>query len=126
MPKLLIALFLLGLISCSSPKTLSGYYRSNFAELGFFQTRIRFKTTDSLQYIFSGDMIYDSTVGHYNIFKNKLYITFKKVDIDTSIVGGAHDRFDSPLKFDTVGSNIIAYQSLFYIGNNKLFGTNVE
>jgi hypothetical protein len=126
MPKLLIALFLLGLISCNSPKTLSGYYRSNFAIIGFFGTHIMFKTSDSLQFVFEGDMIYDSTVGSYRIFKNKLYVLFKRKDFDSNIVTSNIGHFNMPVKIDTVFGYTFPYQHFWYIGKNKLFATNEE
>jgi hypothetical protein len=127
MPKLLAAILMFALFSCSTPKDFTGrFYRNNFAEMGFFGTRLRFTSADSLQYAFSGDMLYDSTVGSYKIFKNKLFILFRKVDLDTTVLTGSSNRFNYQIKYDTVGIEIITYQYFFYIGNDKLYFSNWE
>lgn len=54
MPKLLIALFLLGLISCTADKKLSGAYRSNQLVKGSYAQLILFKSDSTLQYTIFG------------------------------------------------------------------------
>jgi hypothetical protein len=123
LPKHLTAIVFLGLLSCNSTKNLSGVYRSNFAVAGFFSTLIRFKPNNSLQFVSWGDLRYDSTVGHYKICDNKLYITFKKIDLNAI---GTGFNFDLPVQKALFAKDTIQYQSFYYIGNNKLFPANIE
>ena len=96
MPRILTALFFnlvfIGFISCNSTKNVAGTYRNKFAELGFFGTTIRLKQDSTLQYVFQGDLMYDSITGHYTIRNNKLYLNFDKEQEDTAKL---YYRFDN-------------------------------
>jgi len=121
---IIFILILCGLFSCSSIKNIAGTYKTNFADLGFFGTTIRLKPDSSLQYVFQGDLMYDSTTGHYSIYDRKVYITFDKQLPDTNKL---YYRFDiMPLKTDNISGNTIHYQDFCYIGHNKLFSSHVE
>jgi hypothetical protein len=112
------------LISCNSTKNISGTYRTNFAEFGFFGTTIRLKQDSSLQYVFQGDLIYDSTTGLYSVHDRKVYITFDKEPPDTTKL---YHRFDNiPLKTAVISDDTIHYQIFCYIGHKKLFSSHIE
>ena len=53
------------LISCTSTNSVSGKYRSNFAVHGFFVTRINLNTDSTFGYRMSGDLMFDTSNGHY-------------------------------------------------------------
>ena len=109
----------LALFSCSSSKTITGTYHSKFASLGMFATTVRLKPDSSLQYVFRGDMIYDSATGHYQVYGDKVYILFDKELKDPSKF---YHRFDDmPLRTTTYKGDTIQYKLLLYRGHNKLF-----
>ena len=113
---------LIGFISCTSTKNLAGSYRSNFADLGFFVTRIKLKSDSTFEYRFRGDMFSDTATGKYNIEGRKLILTYDPRPIDTS--GLAYMRsigfkLDEPLSLKSDA----ALPHVFYIGQDKLFGS---
>lgn len=127
MPRLLIAslslLLYIGLISCSSTKNVAGTYRNKFAIGGFFGTTIRLMQDSSLQYVFQGDLLYDSITGHYKIYDNKLYLDFDKELQDTTKL---YYRFnDMPLKTAVHLGDTIKYKLSYVIGHNKLFPIHI-
>lgn len=72
------------LFSCHSTKNITGTYRSNFAVHGFFVTRINLKTDSTFGYRMSGDVIYDTSWGHYKITKDCLILSHEPFPPDTS------------------------------------------
>jgi hypothetical protein len=128
MPKFITTSFslliLFGLFSCSSTKNIAGTYRSKFAVHGFFGTTVRLKSDSTLEYVFKGDLMYDSTTGHYQIYNDKLYMNFDKELPDTNKL---YYRFDNmPLKKLVYSGDTIWYKLFCYIGHNKLFPAHVE
>jgi len=112
-----------GLCSCGSTN-IAGTYRTNFADLGFFATTITLKTDSTLEYVFQGDLIYDSATGHYSIYNQNVYITFDREFPDTNKL---YYRFKNvPLKNDTILVDIICYQEFYYIGHDKLFAAHSQ
>jgi len=114
----IIALF--GFTSCTTTKNLEGSYRSNFADLGFFVTRIKLKSDSTFEYRFRGDLISDTATGKYNIEGRKLILTYDPRPIDTS--GLAYMRsigfkLDEPLNLKSDA----ALPHVFYLRGNKLF-----
>jgi hypothetical protein len=106
-------------LSCASTKDIAGTYHTNFASLGFFGTTVRLKPDSTLQYVFQGDLMYDSTTGHYAVRDRNVYITFDKEVPDTTKL---YNRFDNmPIKTAFVGGDSVLYQSFLYIGHNKLY-----
>lgn len=86
--KLKIILFIyisIFLVSCNANKKISGKYRSNFADLGFFITEIELKSDSTFHYEFSGDLLHTELAGKYKIKKNKLYLRFDKLKGETEI-----------------------------------------
>ena len=117
-------LFLCGLFSCGSTKNIAGTYRNKFAVANFFGTTIRLMSDSSLQYVFQGDLMYDSTTGQYHIIDNKLYIDFDKELPDTNKM---YYRFNNmQLKTFVHLGDTIKYKLSYYIGHDKLFPIHIE
>ena len=111
---------LFGFTSCTSVKNLEGTYRSNFADLGFFVTRIKLKFDRTFEYRFRGDLISDTATGKYKIDGRKLILVYNPRPIDTS--GLAYMRtigfkLDEPLNLKSDAG----LPHVFYIKANKLF-----
>ena len=125
MPRLITAiffsLFLCGVFSCSSTKNITGTYRDKFPVAGFFHT-IRLRQDNSLQYVFQGDLIYDSIIGHYRILNKKLYINFDEELSDTNTMS---NLFNAPIKRIVEFGDTIQYKLSYYIGHDKLFPIHV-
>ena len=111
-----------GLFSCQTQKNISGNYRSNFADLGFFITRIKLKQDSSFEYRFRGDMISDTATGKYKIDKRRLILTYDPRPIDTS--GFAYLRTIG-FKLDNLVNlkSDAGYSHIYYIRNDKLYGS---
>jgi hypothetical protein len=119
---IIIVAALLGLISCSSTKNIAGAYRSNFADLGFFVTRIKLKPDSSFEYRFRGDLMFDTATGKYRLDRRKLILTYDPRPIDTSGLSYMRSigfKFNEPfnLKSD------VGLPHVYYIGHHKLFGS---
>jgi len=114
----------LALFSCSSSKNISGTYHSKFASLGMFGTTVRLKPESRLQYVFQGDLMYDSATGHYQVYGNKIYVLFDREKKDTNKL---YYRFDNmPVKTTIYKGDTIQYKLLLYCGHNKLFPGHFE
>jgi hypothetical protein len=59
------------IFSCSTKQNIYGTYESNFADLGFFITKIELKKNSTFNYNFAGDLINQSLTGKYYIRKKK-------------------------------------------------------
>jgi len=128
MPRTITAVLLLSfsyvLFSCSSSKNILGTYRNKFATTGFFGTTIRLFNDSSLQYVFQGDMMYDSITGHYKVLDNKLYLNFDKEPQDTNKL---YYRFDGmALKTKVYSGDTIKYKISYVIAHDKLFPIHVK
>jgi hypothetical protein len=126
--RLLAGIFFLFIIGCNYPKDLTGrYYRNNFPVLQFFGTRLRFVSPDSVQRAFSGDTIYDSAVGTYNVVDDKIYLAIQTLGHkmsaeDWKLLAQGKDLPINPnTKLDTI---ITRY--LFAFGKNKLWAGNAK
>ena len=112
------------LFSSCSIKNIAGAYHSKSASLGMFGTTVRLKPDGTLEYVFQGDLIYDSATGRYHVYDNKVYVLFDKEPRDTNKL---YYRFDNmPVKTTTYRDNTIQYNLFFYCGHNKLFPAHVE
>jgi hypothetical protein len=112
------------LLSCSSPKNVAGTYHSSFPELGMFGTTIRLKSDSTLEYVFQGDLMYDSATGGYKIIGNKIYVLFDKELTDSNNLNHYFDNM--PLKTATNSGGTISYKLILYSGDNKLFQAYAE
>jgi hypothetical protein len=121
---IIFTIVLCGLFSCNSTENIAGTYKTNFAVLGFFGTTIRLKKDSTLQYVFQGDLMYDSTTGRYSIHDKKVYITFDKEFRDTNKL---YYRFDNmALKTNIMSGDTAHYQIFYFTGHNKLFSSHIE
>lgn len=112
----------LGLISCSSTKNINGTYRSNFADLGMFITKVVLKNNSSFEYRFSGDLIFDTATGRFTIEHRKLILIYGPRPIDTSGLSTMRSlglKLDSPLILKSEAS----LPHVFFIRKNKLFNS---
>ncbi|HEU4554274.1 MAG TPA: hypothetical protein VFS25_15620 [Chitinophaga sp.] len=123
-PAIIFILVLCGAFSCRPARNVAGTYRSKFAVYGFFRTTIRLKPDSTLEYVFRGDLMYDSTTGHYKVIGNKVYINLDQQPTDSYHL---HYRFDDlPLKRFVHSEDTIRYKVLCYIGHKKLFPAHTE
>ncbi|MBS1602295.1 MAG: hypothetical protein JST42_06470 [Bacteroidetes bacterium] len=84
-----------------------------------FGTTVRLRSDSTLQYVFQGDLLYDSAAGHYQVRGNKVYVLFDKEVRDT---GKLYYRFDNmPLRTATYKGAPVQYKLLLYCGHHKLF-----
>jgi len=89
-----------------------------------FGTTVRLKTDHSMQYVFQGDLMYDSATGHYKVYGNQVYVEFDKELPDTNKL---YYRFDNmPQKYVYYQGDSVPYKMLFYVGHNKLFPAYAE
>jgi hypothetical protein len=135
--KIFFLLLLFLFVSCASNRNISGTYRSNFAEFGFFVTKIRFNADSTVEFSKAGDLINEELKGKFKISRNNIaYIKFdklkyeilpdtlplnelQKIVIDTNQFLNLHS-YD--LKFE----NGISYHLKYKIKHNKLLGYNIK
>ena len=80
----LFTLVVFSMFSCGSTKSIAGTYYIDFASLGFFGTTVRLYPDSTLQYVFQGDLMYDSTTGKYTVRDEKVYTRCDKEVLDTT------------------------------------------
>ncbi len=113
-------LFLICLISCSSTNDVSGKYRSNFAVHGFFVTRINLNTDSTFGYRMSGDLIFDTSNGHYKFEKNYVVLYHQPFKPDTS----EYEKYGKEavlLSYALSTNKHLNSPGKYLIGHNKLF-----
>lgn len=115
---LLILLFILTLAGCSTTKNISGTYRSNFAEMGFFSTTLQLNNDSTFNYSFNGDLIHNKATGIYNVDKRKLLLKYNLTPLDT--VYANMYRNSGMTGVDTL-KNETTYPKLFHLRNDKIF-----
>ena len=108
------------LVSCISTKNFVGTYRSNFAELGFFITRLKLNSDSTFEYKFRGDMIYDTASGHYRVYHRKLILTYYPRPLDTTGLAFM-DSVANKIGIELSASFDDKRPHIYYLGNKKLF-----
>ena len=107
-------------ISCTSTNNISGNYRSNFAVHGFFVTRINLSTDSAFGYRMSGDMMFDTSNGHYK-FDNKYVILYHQpFQPDTS----EYEKYGKEavlLSYALSTNKHLNNPGKYLVGHNKLF-----
>ncbi len=106
--------------SCSVNKYISGSYRSNFADLGFFVTFLKLNQDSTVGYRHSGDLIFDTAVGVYHVVDKKVFVKFQKIKTDDFGPGNIpvlQTKRNSTLPFE--------YDYQYFIGHKKLFSTRI-
>lgn len=71
-------------ISCTSTNNIAGTYRSNFAVNGFFGTTITMNSDSTFSYRMRGDLMFDTSNGHYKIQKKYVVLYHLPFQPDTS------------------------------------------
>jgi hypothetical protein len=131
---ILIISILTILFSCNSKKSIIGKYRSNFAEMGFFVTKIELNKDSTFHYVFSGDLLHTELDGKYKIENKKLYLKFNKLKGETESelvkVNGKDtivnfENFGKSHSYDLRNENKIEYHLKYKISNRKLFVYNI-
>jgi hypothetical protein len=123
------------LISCSVNKKVDGKYRSNFAEMGFFVTKIELNRDNTFHYEFSGDLLHTELDGKYRVENKKLYLRFNKLKGETESKIGKVNGKDTIVNFENLGNshsyelkkeNEIEYHLKYKISKQRLFVYNVQ
>ena len=118
-------------VSCSVNNNVVGTYRSNFAELGFFVTRIELKENKTFHYVFSGDLLHTELDGKYVIENKNLYLRFDRLkgegESDVFEVNGQDtiinwEKMQGVHDYELNKENEIEYHLKYKIYKNKLFG----
>jgi len=123
--KLLILCIAIILIACKSNQNIAGKYSSNFAENGFFITKIDLKHDKSFHYKFSGDLIHTELDGSFKIKDNTLYLRFDKLKREIDISDTITNWFNEN-PYDLKRENGIEYHLKYKIRGNRLYTYNLE
>lgn len=125
---LLLLLFLF--VSCNSNRNICGTYRSNFAQLGFFVTTVKFNADSTVKYNKVGDLMNEELTGKFKISRNIVYIMFDepKYDkpLDTLTFNESQETpnyanlFQNNHLYDLKHENGIPYHLKYKIKHNKL------
>jgi len=107
------------LFACQSSQEIVGTYHSKFAEVMMFGTTIRLRPDSTLNYVFQGDLLYDSATGHYQVRGNKVFVNFDPEAHDSTKLNYRYD--DMPLRTTVYRGVPISYKLLLYPGHHKLF-----
>jgi hypothetical protein len=108
------------LSSCGSTHNIPGKYRSNFAVHGFFVTIVNLNKDLTFGYRMSGDMLFDTSNGHYRVDNKYIVLSHKPFQPDTS----EYEKYgkDAVLLSYALSTNrhLISPEK-YVIGHNKLF-----
>ncbi len=128
--RIIVGFYLIALLtSCSVHKNVTGKYRSNFAQFGFFSTQIILKPNKQFHYIFSGDLQHTELDGTYKTRANKLYLRFDKlkhepdsgaikiVEKDTIV---DMEKLLNTHSYELKNENGVEYHSKYKISKDKL------
>ena len=113
-------LIVLFLISCRSTNNIAGTYRSNFAVLGFFGTRINLNTDSSFGFRMRGDMNFDTSKGYYKVDNKYLALYHEPFKPDTS----DYEKYGKEAvltRYALSTNNHLDNPEKYLIGNKKLF-----
>ena len=121
MYRLLILALLIGLLqtstSCKTTKNIFGTYRSKFAVIGFFGTRITLNNDSTFTYRMRGDLSYDTASGSYTTQGRLLILTAKQPPVDSANI----------ITYELTASSSINRKPVKYlIGSNKIFETDLK
>ena len=86
---LFITLLFVSIAGKTQTNQFTGYYSSNFGIIGMFMESIEFFPDSTFEYMFWGDMQHYKRMGHYEIKKNYIILTYYPKN-DTSF----YDRTD--------------------------------
>jgi len=97
MRKYILILLIIALGACSSNKDITGIYKSNFADLGFFITKLELRKDSTLRYNFDGDLIHQELNGKYTFKNDNLYLLFDKEKDsmrEEELLAGNYNNYD--------------------------------
>lgn len=126
MKKLSLLLLLFLFVSCNSNRNIYGTYRSNFAQLGFFVTAIKFNADSTVKYKMAGDLMNEELTGKFKISRNIAYIKFDEPKLDTLTLNESQETpnyanlFQNNHLYDLKHENGIPYHLKYKIKHNKL------
>ena len=133
--KIILSILILTLLfSCNTKKSIIGKYRSNFAEMGFFVTKMELNKDSTFFYEFSGDLLHTELDGKYKIENKILYLRFNKLKGETESEFVKVSGKDTIVNFENFGKshsyelrkeNEIEYHLKYKISNQKLFVYNI-
>lgn len=113
------------LLSCHSSKNIAGTYRSKFAVNGFFGIRVNLNPDSTFNYRMSGDLVYDTAAGQFQIRQRVLILNYRPLSIDTTsehaITEGSisvHEAITGNRNLHGPAKYIIGYHKLFLIDKN--------
>jgi hypothetical protein len=108
------------LTSCSPTRSISGKYRSNFAVHGFFVTRINLNNDSTFGFRMSGDLMFDTSNGHYKLDDNYVILYHEPFKPDTS----EYEKYGKEsvlLSYALSTNNHLKSPGKYLLGHNKLF-----
>jgi len=108
------------LSSCTPAKDVSGRYRSNFAVAGFFSTVINLNKDSSFGYRTRGDMMFDTSNGHYKLKNGYVILYHEPFRPDSSLYKG-YSKADISLMFGLSTNQHLGNPEKYLAGHNKLF-----
>jgi len=113
------------LFACNSTRNIFGIYRSKFAVNGFFGTRVKLNSDSTFTYRMSGDMVYDTAAGQFQVHQRFLILRYKSLAVDSSSEYTVEKESISVHEALTGNHNL--HEPIKYIfGHNKLFLTNIN
>lgn len=137
MKKISFLLLLLLFVSCNSNRNFCGTYRSNFAQLGFFVTQIKFNADSTVKFNKAGDLMNEDLTGKFKISRNNIvYVEFDKLKYNdapdtlslTELMEKPIDtnQFQNMHLYDLKFENGIPYHLKYKIKHNKLLVYNIQ
>jgi hypothetical protein len=122
MLKTILALLFVCLTSCINERNIAGRYKSNFAVHGFFGTSIYLNSDSSFNYRMSGDLSYDTSIGHYTINGKYLELVHQEYPLDSAEY--LKNREGYMLMYSLSYNRHLNDTTRYVIGNAKLFSTD--
>lgn len=124
-------------VSCNSNRNFCGTYQSNFAQLGFFVTKIKFNADSTVKFNKAGDLMNEELTGKFKISRNNIaYIKFDKLKydypLDTLTLNELQEKpidasqFQNMQPYDLKVENGISYHLKYKIKHNKLLVYNIQ
>jgi hypothetical protein len=110
------------LLSCRTSQPVAGTYQTNFPEIGFFVTRVKFIPDSTFEYVTWGHSMYDSSTGNYQVLDHKIFLSA----IWRKTGDYRFTRSERPTKVFRAGQDSATYEAFFFIGNDKLFFGDFE
>ena len=110
-------------VSCRSTRDISGTYTSRFAVIGYFSTSIRLLSDSSFTYRERGDMMFDTSSGHYTVKGRYLILYHEPFKLDSTEVS----KYGKEMVVSSYGlsiNNHLAAPEKYLIKSDKLFVCN--